>query len=203
MGGQAGRSKRTAWQPPPGLDVRYVEVAVTMPAKLKVFRTPIGFYDAYVAAPSRKAALAAWGSEKNLFASGRAEQVEDAKLGRAPLAVPGRVIKVRRGTDLENIAALPETKPPRTSPARAATKPANAPPRRPSRSALDRAEQALEAAKATRAEALDEIDEQIRELRTRRREQARRHDEAVDRLRVARDEKADAYDAAMDGWRAE
>jgi hypothetical protein len=29
-------------------------------AKLKVFRTPIGFHDAYVAAPSKKAALAAW-----------------------------------------------------------------------------------------------------------------------------------------------
>jgi hypothetical protein len=30
-----------------------------MPRKLKVFRTPIGFHDAYVAAPSRKAALEA------------------------------------------------------------------------------------------------------------------------------------------------
>jgi hypothetical protein len=29
-------------------------------AKLKVFRTPIGFHDAYVAAPSQKAALEAW-----------------------------------------------------------------------------------------------------------------------------------------------
>ena len=30
-----------------------------MPRKLKVFRTPTGFHDAYVAAPSRKAALEA------------------------------------------------------------------------------------------------------------------------------------------------
>lgn len=29
--------------------------------KLKVYRTPIGFHDAYVAAPSQKAALKAWG----------------------------------------------------------------------------------------------------------------------------------------------
>ena len=31
--------------------------------KLKVYRTPIGFHDAYVAAPSQKAALDAWGSD--------------------------------------------------------------------------------------------------------------------------------------------
>ncbi len=34
-----------------------------MARKLKVFRTPAGFHDAYVAAPSRKAALAAWGAD--------------------------------------------------------------------------------------------------------------------------------------------
>ena len=41
-----------------------------MPAarKLQVFRTAIGFDDALVAAPSRKAALTAWGAEKDLFA---------------------------------------------------------------------------------------------------------------------------------------
>lgn len=39
-----------------------------MARKFKVFRTPAGFYDASVAAPSRKAALAAWGSHAGLFA---------------------------------------------------------------------------------------------------------------------------------------
>ena len=48
-------------------------------AKLKVFRTPTGFHDAYVAAPSRKAALAAWGAEADLFARGTAEEVTDAR----------------------------------------------------------------------------------------------------------------------------
>src|SRR6185312_8207523 len=56
-----------------------------MPRKLRVFRTPIGFHDAYVAAPSRKAALAAWGAEANLFARGTAEQVSDPKLMLEPL----------------------------------------------------------------------------------------------------------------------
>jgi hypothetical protein len=38
-------------------------------ARLKVFRTPIGFHDAYIAAPSQKAALEAWGSDKDIFSS--------------------------------------------------------------------------------------------------------------------------------------
>jgi hypothetical protein len=165
--------------------------------RLKVFRTPIGFYDAYVAAPSQKAALEAWGSEKNLFASGRAELVEDAKLTRAPLAKPGEVIKLRRGTDEENIAALPRTK--RAAPKKSAV-PAKAA-RRPSRAALDRAEKALEAAERKREQALGKIDEELRTLQAKRRAEARKQDEAIDRLTARRDEKADAYDAAMAEWR--
>jgi hypothetical protein len=170
-----------------------------MPAKLKVYRTPIGFYDAYVAAPSMKAALRAWGSEKNLFASGRAELVEDAKLAKAPLAKPGEVIKLRRGTDAENIAALPKTK--RTPKAPAKAEPAAPHGRRPSRASLDRAEKALESAKQKRGEALDRFDEQIRELQAKRGAEARKHDEAIDRLTTARDAKADAFEAAMAEWR--
>lgn len=75
-------------------------------AKLKVFRTPIGFHDAYVAAPSQKAALEAWGTDTNLFARGSAEQVTDEKLMKAPLERPGEVIKVERGTRKEQLAAL-------------------------------------------------------------------------------------------------
>ena len=54
-----------------------------MPA-LKVYRTPIGFHDAYVAAPSQKAALQAWGSDANLFARGVAELVTDPALTAEP-----------------------------------------------------------------------------------------------------------------------
>ncbi|MDO7843562.1 HlyD family secretion protein [Sphingomonas immobilis] len=74
--------------------------------KLKVYRTPIGFHDAYVAAPSQKAALEAWGSSHNLFARGIAEIVEDPALTKEPLDNPGRVIKRSRGTTAEQIAAL-------------------------------------------------------------------------------------------------
>ena len=54
-----------------------------MPRKLKVFRTSAGFDDAYVAAPSRKAALAAWGADADLFARGVAEEVSDTTLTKA------------------------------------------------------------------------------------------------------------------------
>lgn len=76
------------------------------PRKLKVYRTTAGFHDAYVAAPSKKAALAAWGTTKDLFARGVAEIVEDPSLTAAPLASPGVVFKQSRGSEAEQIAAL-------------------------------------------------------------------------------------------------
>lgn len=79
--------------------------------KLKVYRTPIGFHDAYVAAPSQKAALEAWGSDANLFARGVAELVDDDALTKEPLAKPGMVIKRARGSESEHIAALPQERP--------------------------------------------------------------------------------------------
>ena len=80
-------------------------------SKLKVYRTPIGFHDAYVAAPSQKAALAAWGSDADLFARGIAEVVSDEELSREPFANPGKVIRRLRGTAEEQLAALPAIKP--------------------------------------------------------------------------------------------
>lgn len=84
--------------------------------KLKVFRTPTGFHDAYVAAPSRKAALEAWGSDADLFARGIAEVVTDEELSREPLANPGKVIRRSRGTAAEQLAALPPGMPRRPIP---------------------------------------------------------------------------------------
>lgn len=82
-----------------------------MPKTLKVFRTPIGFHDAYVAALSQKAGLEAWGSDANLFARGIAEIVTEPELTREPLARPGEVIKRSRGIVAEQIAALPDNEP--------------------------------------------------------------------------------------------
>lgn len=154
--------------------------------KLKVFRTPIGFHDAFVAAPSQKAALEAWGSDSNLFAQGAAEQVTEPALMKVPLENPGQVVKVLRGTKAEQLAALGKQKPSkRPSGKQPEILPARRSPR-PSRTALDKAEAALDALKqrqARQAEALEkrrqEVEHRLRELRRRH---ERERDEVCERL---------------------
>src|SRR5215210_5394433 len=133
--------------------------------KLKVYRTPIGFHDAFVAAPSQKAALEAWGSESNLFAAGAAEQVTDPALMEAALARPGEVVRVLRGSVDEQVAALgkigkakKEGPSPQPSPARgrgSKKREKRAP--RPSRAAVDKAEAALAKVEARHRAALDKL----------------------------------------------
>ena len=123
--------------------------------KLKVYRTPIGFHDAYVAAPSQKAALDAWGSDADLFARGVAEQVADPALMKEPLANPGKVIRKLRGTAAEQLAALP---------ARPKTRPPKPPPKpkpRPSRAALDAAEKAIAEAERRHAAERGKLDARL------------------------------------------
>src|SRR6188768_484047 len=95
-----------------------------MPRKLKVFRTSTGFHDAYVAAPSRKAALAAWGAEADLFARGVAEEVTDPQLAKAALERPGEVIRLSRGDLAAQLKALgPRKKAGKVAPKEAAKPP--------------------------------------------------------------------------------
>lgn len=183
-------------------------------AKLKVFRTPIGFHDAYVAAPSQKAALEAWGADSNLFASGSAERVDDPKLMAEPLATPGQVIRRPRGSLAEHMAALPRKnagKPRSANSARpdpaaddaAPRKPSRKPRPQPSRAALDRAEgaqAALEKRQAgPRAELARRQAELDRERRLLEERQDRERAEVAARVEAARDK----YDTAMRAWRAD
>lgn len=170
--------------------------------KLKVFRTAVGFHDAYVAAPSRKVALAAWGAAKDLFAIGSAEEVTDPALTQEALARPGEVIKRSRGDLSAQLAALPKSA--RAGPAigldndrvgRTKPKP------QPSRTMLDRAEATLRAFQET-------SEAEISALKTRE-EEIRREREALERrvstkaanlrARVARTRKN--YEVAMEDWR--
>ena len=82
--------------------------------KLKVFKTPIGFHDAYVAAPSRKAALEAWGAGTDLFSAGIAEEVADldGEAAKEALAKPGEVVRAKR------VGGEEDRPSPRPSPAR-------------------------------------------------------------------------------------
>jgi len=180
-----------------------------MPRKLKVFRTAIGFHDAYVAASSRKAALEAWGADADLFARGVAEEVTDPKLGKEALAHPGEVIRVSRGGLSEHLKALPKKKKAGKPKSKANETPAEEPgkPKKPTkpkppprRDKVDAAEQALEAARRkhrTEAAKLErERDAIERKLDALRSKQA----EEVAALETKRDAAREAYRKALDSW---
>lgn len=183
-------------------------------AKLKVFRTPIGFHDAYVAAPSKKAALAAWGAKADLFARGLAETVTDAELTHEPLSQPGHVIRVKRGTDVEHFRALPKAtkrpslpkvgaeRSPEKSEAREhkATKPAKTSRPRPSRALVERADAAIAVADGKYSKALKILEEQEQALRQERKRLTSDHEANVRRLNAARDDALRSYRKRIEAW---
>jgi hypothetical protein len=127
--------------------------------KLKVFRTPVGFHDAYVAAPSQKAALEAWGSATNLFSQGAAEVVTDPKLAKEALARPGEVIRKSRGTGKEHVRALGKLTKQKSHTAGASPEKEERKVRgrKPSRAAVEKAEYVVAQAKTRRREAADKL----------------------------------------------
>jgi hypothetical protein len=62
-------------------------------AKLKVYCTTIGFYEAIVAAPSMKAATEAWGARANIFQQGLAKEIHDPKLVKMASEMPRAVFR--------------------------------------------------------------------------------------------------------------
>jgi hypothetical protein len=172
---------------------------------LKVYRTSIGFQDAYVAAPSQKAALAAWGTEKNLFARGAAEIVTDAKAIKAALAQPGVVLRQARGTPAEHLAAATKSKvapsPPPTETAEAAAKPKARKARpRPSRDKLRDGEQALDKQRETNSRELARLDAEIERLRDERSRIRAQGEAEISLLEDRRDKEAERYSRALDAW---
>ncbi|WP_019517765.1 hypothetical protein [Sphingomonas sp. Mn802worker] len=177
-----------------------------MARKLKVFRTAAGFHDAYVAAPSRKAALAAWGAERDLFARGAAEEVTDAALMEEPLARPGEVIKRSRGSAAEQFAALPAGKPKTKKTKKRAAKaegsePASKPVPKPSRDALDAAQEAIDAAERDWRAVQRDLAARQKALDRERREASERHERALADLERAKRAAQHDYDAALARWR--
>ncbi|MGN6621591.1 MAG: hypothetical protein ACTHKR_11080 [Sphingomonas sp.] len=185
--------------------------------KLKVFRTPIGFHDAYVAAPSQKAALEAWGSEHNLFASGAAERVDDPALTREPLAHPGQVIRRARGTTADHLAALPKGEPKRAgvadtagssnerTPGEESRRLARSRPKpkpRPSRKALDEAEALLAAMSRHHRDRLEALRRQEIELERERRRVEAAQDRERSKINDRIERERSKYDRAMRVWRA-
>ena len=176
-----------------------------MAKKLKVFRTPIGFHDAYVAAPSQKAALEAWGADSNLFAQGIAEPVDDPKLMEEPLANPGKVIKRVRGSADEHFAALGKGEKKKEAGSRiksGMTKKTTKARPKPSRDKLDAAEEALEKVEKKQRKKLREIDDELRALERRRRELQRKQEAERDALVEKRDRARSAYERAIEEWKS-
>ena len=177
-----------------------------MPRKLKVFRTSTGFHDAYVAAPSRKAALEAWGAEADLFSREVAEEVTDPKLTAGPLERPGEVIKVSRGDLSAQLKALGPKRKPR-KPAANDSEPDEPVPKRvakpkppPKRDKVDAAEKALKQARERRAAEARKLEDQ-RDAIERKLEALRaKQDKELARLERKRDEAREAYREALDRW---
>ncbi len=110
-----------------------------MARPLKVFRAHLGFYDTAVAAPSRAAALKAWGSRQNLFREGVASETKDPQAVSAALAKPGVVLRRPVGSNapfnenpgLPQIPKAPKKTPPAKTQAK--SQPPEPPPREPPR----------------------------------------------------------------------
>ncbi len=171
--------------------------------KLKVFRTPIGFHDAYVAAPSQKAALEAWGADGNLFAQGIAEQVTDPKLMEEALERPGEIIRKVRGSADEHFAALDRVakrkeKSEAKSPKKASAPKVRAP--KPKRDELEAAEEAIDHAEKRHKSEVKEIEREIEALERRRHDLLRRHERERDELVEQRDAARSTYERAMRAW---
>lgn len=189
-------------------------------AKLKVYRTPAGFHDAYVAATSQKAALAAWGSDANLFARGIAEEVTDPALMAAPLDHPGEVIRVartmddadepppRRSTRAPSKASAPETpaarakgRPQPKAAPKPKPKPEPKPKPKPKRTKLDQADAALAAAEARHKAEREALRREEQALAAKRRALDKAQAAERTRLDRRRIDAREAYEAALDQWR--
>jgi hypothetical protein len=173
--------------------------------KLKVYCTPIGFHDAYVAATSQKAALEAWGAEVNLFARGAAQVVTDPKLIDAPLSQPGVVIRKARGTVAEHIDALPKKKKAPVANAgttAAAGRTSKPRPPRPSRAAIERAEQALSDAEVRHADEKQALADREKQLVAEKRKLEQAQQKELDRLQRSFDRAKADYQKALHDWEA-
>lgn len=117
--------------------------------KLKVFQAQFGFYDTVVAAASQAAALRAWGTHQNLFASGEAKITTDEAAVAAALEHPEtplrRAVGSRDPFQLEpsGLPTVPDAPKRVAAKPAAKAKPAPAPKAPVDRSALDAAEAAL------------------------------------------------------------
>jgi hypothetical protein len=154
-------------------------------ARLKVFCATSGFHDSIVAAPSRPAALKAWGARTDLFSMGVARQVTDPKIVRKALDRPGEVIRLKRSGGGEEVPAR-KKKP--------------GPKKPPSRAKLAAAEKRLDELQRKQAGEAQKMEKELGALTRRRDKLGERHSKARAAAEDRVSEERDAYEAALDGW---
>lgn len=153
--------------------------------KLKVFCATSGFYDSVVAAPSKPAALKAWGAKTDLFSMGVARLVTDAAIREKALERPGEVIRLKRSGGAE--VTKPHSKPKR-------------PAKQPSRAKLIAAEKALKTVEAKQEKERNEIDVELEALERKRDALIARHTKALRAAQTKVDVARDDYEAALAKW---
>jgi colicin import membrane protein len=169
-----------------------------MARQLKVFRTHLGFYDLIVAAPSKKAALEAWGASPHLFAQGFAAETTEPKLVEAAEKKPGVVLKRQFGSSGEFLESVESLRVPKASAEEAAA-----------RRAREREQESERKAAAAAARAEQRAEERAAEQRERealheaKTAQAREKKDVSRRQRQEEDEAAAAAQAAQAELRAE
>lgn len=157
--------------------------------RLKVFSTTSGIHDHVVAAPSRPAALKAWGAKTDLFSMGVARQVTDPKVVKKALASPGEVISLGRSGGDE---LAPEPK-------RKANKKAAKPP---SRAKLAAAEKRVDELKKRQTAEREAIERELRSLTRKRDGIEKRHAKALRSAEEKLEEAREAYEGALADWEA-
>jgi hypothetical protein len=153
--------------------------------KLKVFCTTSGFYDHLVAAPSRPAALKAWGAKTDLFSMGVARQVTDPRMEKKALERPGEVIRVKRSGEDEGVVHIKK---------RSKTG------RRPNRARLDAAEKRMAEIEVNQSGEARALEKQLASLQNERDALARRHEKERGAAARKAEEALDAYNAALADW---
>ena len=155
--------------------------------KLKVFCTTSGFHDSIVAAPSKPAALKAWGAKTDLFSMGAARLVTDPKIAKKALDRPGEVIRLKRSGGGEVVVA-PKREPKASNP--------------PSRARLKSAEEKLAELEAKQVKELNKVERELRAIKEKRDQLAARHSKARSVAERKAEQARDDYEAELAQWEA-
>jgi len=141
-----------------------------MAPRLKVFEWSDGFHRFTVAAPSRPKALAAWGIQQDIFASGLAREAPEAEDAEAARARPGEVVERGLTVDIGKAA-------PRAARARARKGPTAAEKRR-----VERLADKLETLERAYADSVEAVRADMENLEARAAEEKARFGQTRSRL---------------------